>query len=74
MGGCRKRSLPPLFPREIASKGGPLQLRADCELVAEVRRRFEQIHVHVCDVAHYAVAVTRDGLYLSGYKGLKRLY
>lgn len=65
MGGCKKRSLPPLFPREIASRGD----RYSCEQIASWLLRdgrvFEQIHV--CDVAHYAVAVTRDGLYLMYY-------
>lgn len=64
MGGCKKRSLPPLFPREIASRGD----RYNCEQIASwllrYGRVFEQIHVHVCDVAQYAVAVTRGGLYL----------
>lgn len=64
MGGCKKRSLPPLFPREIASRGD----RYNCEQIASWLLRyggvFEQIHVHVCDVARYALDVTRDRLYL----------
>lgn len=65
MGGCKKRSLPPLFPREIASRGDRCNFEQTASCLLRYGRVFEQIHVHVCDVAHYAVAVTRDGLYLT---------
>lgn len=36
MGGCKKRSLPPLFPREIASRGD----RYNCEQIASWLLRY----------------------------------
>lgn len=65
MRGCKKCSLPPLFPREIASRGDRCNFEQIASWLLRYGRVFEQIHVHVCNVAHYAVAVTRDGLYLT---------
>lgn len=64
MRGCKKCCLPPLFPREIASRGDRCNFEQIASWLLRYVRLFEQIHVHVCNVAHYAVAVTRDGLYL----------